>query len=81
MWLWVSSSPVEGPAGNSPDLYACMPDCWVERAVKLFNIIQHSQVTLRAWHVDLVHYVHKGGSGISLANHRPLALIEVFRKV
>ena len=47
----------------------------------LCNIIQHSQVTPRAWHVDLVHYVRKGGSDISLANHRPLALIEVFRKV
>ena len=58
-----------------------MPDCWVEWAVKLCNIIQHSQVTPRAWHIDLVHYVHKGGSDTSLANHRPLALIEVFRKV
>ena len=35
----------------------------------------------RAWHVDLVYYVHKGGSDSSLSNHRPLALIEVFRKV
>ena len=58
-----------------------MPDCWVEWAAKLCNIIHHFQVTPRAWHVDLVYYVHKGGSGISLANHRPLALIEVFRKV
>ena len=33
------------------------------------------------WHVDLAHYVHKGGSDINLANHRPLVLIEVFRKV
>ena len=67
--------------GNGPGLYACQPDCWVERAVKLCNIIQHSQVAPRAWHVDLVHYAHKGGSDISLSNHRPLALIEVFRKV
>ena len=29
----------------------------------------------------MVHYVHKGGSDISLPNHRPLALVEVFRKV
>ena len=55
--------------------------CWVEWAVKLCNIIRHSQVTPRAWHVDLVYYAHKGGSDISLATHRPLALIEVFRKV
>ena len=31
--------------------------------------------------MDLVHYVHKGGSDGSLSNHRPLALIEVLRKV
>ena len=47
----------------------------------LFNIIQHTQITPRGWHVDLVHYVHKGGSDGSLSNHRPLALIEVLRKV
>ena len=58
-----------------------MPDCRIEWAVVLCNTIQHSQVTPLAWHVDLAHYVHKGGSGISLANHRPLALSEVFRKV
>ena len=58
-----------------------MPDCWVEWTVKLYSIIQYSQVTPRARHVDLVHYVHKSGSDISLANLRPLALIEVSRKV
>ena len=47
----------------------------------LFNVIQHTQVTPRGWHVDLVHYVHKGGTDGSLSNHRPLALIEVLRKV
>jgi len=77
----IAKQKAPGLSGNGPDLYACTPDCWVERAVKLCNIIQHSQVTPRAWHVDLVHYVHKGESDISLANHRPLALIEVFRKV
>ena len=77
----IAKQKAPGLSGNGPDLYACMPDCWVEWAVTLCNIIQHSQVTPRAWHVDLVHYVHKGGSDISLANHRPLALIEVFRKV
>ena len=58
-----------------------MPDCWVEWAVALCNIIQHPQVAPRAWHVDLAHYAHKGDSDISLSNHRPLALAEVFRKV
>ena len=47
----------------------------------MFNVIQHTQITPRGWHVDLVHYVHKGGSDGSLSNHRPLALIEVLRKV
>jgi hypothetical protein len=49
--------------------------------VALFNVIQHTRITPRGWHVDLVHYVHKGGSDGSLSNHRPLALIEVLRKV
>ena len=77
----IAKQKAPGLSGNSPDLYARMPDCWVEWAVKLRNIIHHSQATQRAWHVDLVHYVHKRGSDISLANHRPLALVEVFRKV
>ena len=33
------------------------------------------------WHIDLVHYVHKGGTGGSPSNHWPLAQIEVLRKV
>ena len=28
-----------------------------------------------------MHYVHRGGADGSLSNHRPLALVEVFRKV
>ena len=49
--------------------------------MKLANIIQFTQITPAGWHIDLVHYVHKGGSDGSLPNHRPLALVEVFRKV
>ena len=70
-----------GFSGNGPDLYASLPDCWVEWAVELANIIQFTQITPRAWHIGLVHYVHKGGTDGSLSNHRPLALVEVFRKV
>ena len=77
----IAKQKAPGLSDNGPDLYACMPDCCVEWAVKLCNITQHCQVTPRAWHVDPIHYAHKGGSAISLANHRPLALIEVFRKV
>ena len=47
----------------------------------LFIVIQHTQVTPGGWYVDLVHYVHKGGTDGSLSNHRLLALIEVLRKV
>ena len=47
----------------------------------LFNIIQKTQVAPRGWHVDLIHFVHKGGTDGRLSNHRPLALIEVLRKV
>ena len=35
--------------GNGPDLRACQPDSWVEWAVKLCNITQHSQMTPRGW--------------------------------
>ena len=72
----ISKQKAPGLSGNGPDLYACQSDCWVEWAVKLCSIIQNSQVAPRAWHVDLVHYVHKkGDSDISLLpNHRPLAV-------
>ena len=63
-----------GFSGNGPGLYAAaLPDYWVEWAVELANMIQFTQITPRAWHIDLVHYVHKGGSDGSLPNHRPLA--------
>ena len=59
-----------------------MPDCWIDRAVELANIILLTQITPTGWHTDLVHYVHKGGAdGSLLSNHRPLALVEVFREV
>ena len=77
----IAKQKAPGLSGNGPDLYASQPDSWVEVALALFNSIQHTQVTPRGWHVDLVHYVHKGGADGSLSNHRPLALIEVLRKV
>ena len=77
----IAKQKAPGLSGNGPDLYAAQPDSWVEWAVTLFNAIQHTQITPRGWHIDLVHYVHKGGSDGSLSNHRPLALIEVLRKV
>ena len=70
-----------GLTGNGPDLYAAQPGSWMEWTVVLFNVIQHTQVTPRGWHLDHVHYVHKGDNDGSLGNHRPLALIEVLRKV
>ena len=69
----IAKGKAPGFSGNGPDLYAALPDCWVEWAVELANMIQFTQITPRAWHIDLVHYVHKGGSDGSLPNHRPLA--------
>ena len=77
----IAKQKAPGLTGNGPDLYAAQPDSWVDWAVVLFNVIQHTQVTPRGWHVDLVYYVHKGGTDGSLSNHRSLALIEVLRKV
>ena len=76
----IAKGKAPGLFGNGPDLYAALPNCWVEW-VGLANIIQFTQITPRAWHIDLVHFVHKGGAYGSLPNHRPLALVEVFRKV
>ena len=70
-----------GYSGNGPDLHALMPDEWVTDVLSLLNIIQHSGVTPHAWHVDLMHYAHKGGDDTSLSNHRPLTLVDVLRKV
>ena len=67
----IAKQKAPGLSGDGPDLYACQHGCWVEWAVKLCSIMQHSQVAPHAWHVDLVHYVHTGGSDISLSNHRP----------
>ena len=81
----IAKQKAPGLTGNGPDLYAAQPDSRVEWAVGLFNAIQHTQITpcapRRGWQVDLAHYMHKGGSDGSLSNHRPLALIEVLRKV
>ena len=77
----ISKQKAPGLTGNGPDLYAAQQGSWVEWAVVLFNVILHMQITPRGWHVDLVHYVHKVGNDGSLSNHRPLAPIEVLRKV
>ena len=77
----IAKQKAPGLTGNGPGLYTAQPDSWVEWAVVLFNVMQHTQMTLRGWHVDLAHYVHKGGTDGSLSNHRSLALIEVLRKV
>ena len=77
----IAKGKAPGYSGDGPDFYAAMPDGWVDWAVKLANIIQFTQIMPAGWQTDLVHYVHKGGSDGSLLNHRPLALVEVFRKV
>ena len=35
-----------GFSGNGLDLYAVLPDCWVEWAVELANAIQFTQITV-----------------------------------
>ena len=77
----IAKGKAPGFSGNGPDLYASLPDEWLDWAIELANIIQYSQVTPHDWHIDLIHYVHKGSSDGSLPNHRPLSLVEVFRKV
>ena len=57
----IAKQKVHGYSGNGPDLHASMPDVWATDVLTLLNIIQHSGVTPHAWHVDLMHYVHKGG--------------------
>ena len=58
-----------------------MPDVWAADVLTLLNIIQHSGVAPHVWHVDLMHYVHKGGEDSSLSNYRPLTLVDMLRKV
>ena len=77
----IAKQKAPGYSGNGPDLHAPMPDVWAADVLTLLNIIQHSGVTPHAWHVDLMHYVHKGGEDSSLPNHRPLTLVDVLRKV
>ena len=77
----IAKGKAPGYSGNGLGVYAAMPGGWVDWAVKLANIIQFTQITPAGWHIDLVHYVHKGGSDGSIPNHRPPALVEVFRKV
>ena len=77
----IAKGKAPGYSGNTPDLYASLPRCWHEWALKLANVIQHTGVTPNGWHIDLVCYIHKGGDDGSLSNHRPLCLIEVLRKV
>ena len=77
----IAKGKAPGFSGNGPDLYASLPDEWLDWAVEVANIIQYTQVTPHGWHIDLVHFVHKGGSDGRLSNHRPLSLVEVFHKV
>lgn len=53
----IAKGKAPGFSCNSPDLYASLPDSWVEWAVELCNIVQFTQITPRGWHIDLVHYV------------------------
>ena len=52
----IAKGKAPGFSGNGPGLYASLPNCWVEWAVELANKIQFTQITPRAWNIDLVHY-------------------------
>ena len=43
-----------GYSGITPGLYASLPACWHEWALKLANLIQHTGITPNGWHIDLV---------------------------
>ena len=77
----IAKQKAPGYSGNWPALHSPMPNVWVEDMLSLLNVIQHRSVTPHAWHIDLVHYVHKGGDDTSLSNHCPLALVDVMWKV
>ena len=70
-----------GYSGNGPDLHAPVPGVWAVDVLLLLSIIQHSGVTPHAWHIDLMHHVHKGGEDSGLSNAQPLTLVDVLRKV
>ena len=57
----IAKQKAPGYSGNGPDLHAPMLDVWAADVLTLLIVIQHSGVTPHAWHVDLMHYVHKGG--------------------
>ena len=62
----IAKGKAPGYTGNGSDLYASLPGAWVEWAVELVNVIPFTQITSDGWHIDLIHYVHEGGSGGSL---------------
>ena len=41
----IAKGKAPGFSGNGPDLYASLPDEWLDWAVELANIIQYTQVT------------------------------------
>ena len=57
----IAKGKAPGYSGKTPGLYAPLPICWREWALKLANVIQHTGVTPNGWHIDLVCYIHKGG--------------------
>ena len=67
----IAKQKAPGYSGNGPDLHALMPDVWAADVLLLLNIIQHSGVTPHAWHVDLIHYAHKG-KAVRIAAYRTI---------
>ena len=70
-----------GYSGITTDLIAMMPAPWHDAAVKMIGAILATGISPRTWHIDLVNYIHKGGDDQTLANHRPIKLLELMRKL
>ena len=45
----IAKGKAPGFSGNGPDLYASMPDQWLDWAVELANIIQYTQLMPHDW--------------------------------
>ena len=70
-----------GFTGMTTDLVAMMPDKWHDAALSMINTLLATGITPTSWHIDLVNYIHKGGEDQTLANFRPIKLLELMRKL
>ena len=70
-----------GNSGITSDMVRLMPKPWHERAARLVSAVAASSLSPEQWRVDLTTYIHKGGADRSLANYRPIMLLDVLYKI